>query len=161
MLDLASPLLRRPSVLTEQASPQPASMQVRVVGPDSAGLTPTDLRRLFRGRRLTPARRERLAQSGRVTATCASRVVGVAGYERVDLELRVHEFGVDASTSCQIDQIANALLDALEVACLAGGGRRLVLLPRAAISAQLLRERGFVNIAEGCAGSWYEKTFPS
>jgi hypothetical protein len=136
-------------------------MQVRVVGPDSAGLTPTDLRRLFRGRRLTPARRERLAQSGRVTATSANRVVGVAAYERVDLELRVHEFGVDAVSPCDIEQIANALLDALEVACLAGGGRRLVLLPRAAISAALLHGRGFVNIAEGCAGSWYEKTFPS
>jgi hypothetical protein len=36
-----------------------------------------------------------------------------------------------------------------------------VLLPRAAISPALLRGRGFVTIAEGCAGSWYEKTFPS
>jgi hypothetical protein len=116
---------------------------------------------LFKGRRLTPARRQRLAASGRVTATCGSRVVGVAGYERVDFELRVHELGVDASSQCEADQIATALIDALEVACLAGGGRRLVLLPRAAISTGLLRGRGFVTIAEGCAGSWYEKTFPS
>jgi hypothetical protein len=87
--------------------------------------------------------------------------VGVAGYERVDFELRVHEFGVDGSSPCATEQIATALLDALEVACLAGGGRRLVLLPRAAISTTLLRGRGFVTIAEGCAGSWYEKTFPS
>lgn len=158
---MASRLLTNPLVLTEEAPRQAAPMQVRVVGPDSAGLTPTDLRRLFRGRRLTPARRERLAQSGRVTATCAGRVVGVAAYERVDFELRVHEFGVDAAAPCDVEQIATALLDALEVACLAGGGRRLVLLPRAAISAALLRGRGFVNIAEGCAGSWYEKTFPS
>lgn len=136
-------------------------MQVRVVGPDSAGLSSTDLRRLFRGRRLTPARRERLAQSGRVTAACGSRILGVAAYERVDLELRVHEFGVDATSPCAVDDVARALLEALEVACLAGGGRRLVLLPRAAISTALLRDRGFANIAEGCAGSWYEKTFPS
>jgi hypothetical protein len=88
-------------------------------------------------------------------------MVGVAAYERVDLELRVHEFGVDAASSCAVEQVAGALLDALEVACLAGGGRRLVLLPRAAISAELLRSRGFETIAEGCAGSWYEKTFPS
>ena len=148
-------------MLTEEAAVQTLPMQVRVVGPDSAGLSPTDLRRLFRGRRLTPARRQRLAASGRVTGTCAGRVVGVAGYERVDLELRVHEFGVDASSPCAAEQIATALLDALEVACLAGGGRRLVLLPRAAISPALLRGRGFVTIAEGCAGSWYEKTFPS
>lgn len=148
-------------MLTEQAVSQPLPMQVRVVGPDSAGLTTTDLRRLFRGRRLTPARRQRLAASGRVTANCGTRVVGVAAYERVDNELRVHEFGVDGTSPCAIEQIAAALLDALEIACLAGGGRRLVLLPRAAISASMLRSRGFVTIAEGCAGSWYEKTFPS
>ncbi len=147
-------------MLTEEVARQPIPMQVRVVGPDSAGLTATDLRRLFRGRRLTPARRQRLAASGRVTANCGNRVVGVAAYERVDNELRVHEFGVDASSPCAIEQITAALLDALEVACLAGGGRRLVLLPRAAISTSMLRARGFENIAEGCAGSWYEKTFP-
>ncbi len=136
-------------------------MQVRVVGPETAGLTATDFRRLFRGRRLTPARRERLANSGRVVAVCGSRLVGVAAYERIDGELRVHEFGVDASPVCTLDQIATTLLDALEIACLAGGGRRLVLLPRAAIVTDLLRSRGFVTIAEGCAGSWFEKVFPA
>ncbi len=132
-----------------------------MVGPDAACLAPGDLRRLFRGRRLTPARRERLRNSGRVVAACGSRVVGLAAYERADVELRVHEFGIDATTSCRMDQIATALLEALEVACLAGGGRRLVLLPRAAVAAHLLRARGFVPIAEGCAGSWFEKLFPS
>ncbi|HEY3382004.1 MAG TPA: hypothetical protein VGK32_09570 [Vicinamibacterales bacterium] len=132
-----------------------------MVGPDAACLTPTDLRRLFRGRRLTPARRQRLADSGRVVATYGSRVVGVAAYDRADGELRVHEFGVDGSASCALDQIAATLLDALEIACLAGGGRRLVLLPRAAVAGPLLRSRGYVTIAEGCAGSWFEKTFPA
>jgi hypothetical protein len=139
----------------------PNPVQVRVVGPEAAGLTATDMRRLFRGRRLTPARRERLGNSGRVVAACGSRVVGLAAYERADGELRVHEFGVDEEASCTIDQIATALLDALEIACLAGGGRRLVLLPRAALTAHLLRSRGFVPIAEGSAGSWFEKIFPS
>ena len=60
---------------------------------------------------------------------------------------------------CSVDQIATALLDALEIACLAGGGRRLVLLPRAALAGHLLRGRGFVPIVEGCAGSWFEKVF--
>jgi hypothetical protein len=142
-------------------TPQVSPVQVRVVGPDAACLTPTELRRLFRGRRLTPARRERLRNSGRVVAACGSRVVGLAAYERADGELRVHEFGVDDATPCTLDQIATALLDALEIACLAGGGRRLVLLPRAALAAHLLRSRGFVPIAEGCAGSWFEKIFPS
>src|SRR5512142_1709822 len=117
-------------------------MQVKVLGPDCAPLSAADLRRLFKGRRLTPARRDRLAQSGRVVAMCGSRTVGVAAYDRADGELRVHEFGIDTtSTLCADDQVANALLDALEVTCLAGGGRRLVLLPRAAIAAPLLRRR--------------------
>jgi hypothetical protein len=94
-------------------------------------------------------------------AQCGSRVVGLAAYERVDGELRVHEFGVDENSTCTLDQIATALLDALEIACLAGGGRRLVLLPRAALTSHLLRSRGFVPIAEGCAGSWFEKLFLS
>jgi hypothetical protein len=137
-------------------------MQVRVLGPDCAPLSPADTRRLFRGRRLTPARRDRLSQSGRIVATCGARTVGVAAYDRADGELRVHEFGVDATgTGCAEEQVVNALLDALEAACLAGGGRRLVLLPRAASATAMLRRRGFVTIAEGCAGSWFEKTFPS
>jgi hypothetical protein len=136
-------------------------MQVKVLGPDCAPLSAADLRRLFRGRRLTPARRDRIAQSGRVVATCGNRTVGMAAYDRADGELRVHELAVDITTPCAEDQVINALLDALEVACLAGGGRRLVLLPRAAIAASLLRRRGFVTIAEGCAGSWFEKTFES
>jgi hypothetical protein len=97
-----------------------------------------------------------------VVAAFGSRVVGVAGYERADGEVRVHEFGVDeGAAGCTLDQVATALLDALEVACLAGGGRRLVLLPRAALTGDLLRSRGFQPIAEGCAGSWFEKTFPA
>jgi len=135
-------------------------MQVKVLGPDCAPLSATDLRRLFRGRRLTPARRERLAQSGRVVATCGSRTVGLAAYDRADGEVRVHEFAVDTTSAlCAEEHVVNALLDALEVTCLAGGGRRLVLLPRAAVAVSLLRRRGFVTIAEGCAGSWFEKTF--
>ncbi len=136
-------------------------MQVKVLGPDCAPLSAADLRRLFRGRRLTPARRDRLAQSGRVIATCGNRTVGIAAYDRADGELRVHEFAVDAASPCAEDQVVNALLDALEVACLAGGGRRLVVLPRAVVASALLRRRGFVTIAEGCAGSWFEKTFES
>lgn len=132
-----------------------------MLGPDAACLTSADLRRVFRGRHLTPARRERLRQSGRVVAACGKRVVGVAAYERADAELRVHEFGVDDSAPCRMDEIAAVLLDAIEVACLAGGGRRVVLLPRAAIADHLLRVRGFVPIAEGCAGSWFEKLFPA
>ena len=141
--------------------PPVSSVKVRVLGPDWTGPSANDLRRLFRGRRLTPARRQRLANSGRVVAQCSGRLVGIAAYERVDREIRVHEFGIDQASPASVEEIAGTLLDALEVACLAGGGRRLVLLPRAAIAGNLLRLRGFSTIAQGSAGSWFEKTYPS
>jgi hypothetical protein len=135
-------------------------LQVRVLGPDCAPLSAADIRRLFRGRRLTPARRDRLSLSGRIVAACGSRIVGVVAYDPADGELRVHEFGIDAQQAlCAEEQVVNALFDALEAACLAGGGRRLVVLPRAVVAPNVLRRRGFVTIAEGCAGSWFEKTF--
>ncbi|MBP1634550.1 MAG: hypothetical protein H6Q10_1124 [Acidobacteria bacterium] len=141
--------------------PSVPALQVRVAGPEGCALTPADLRRLFHGRRLTPARRERLAASGRVVAQCGSRIVGVAAFEPLGYEVRVHEFGADAAGPATVDQIATVLLDALEVACLACGARRLVLLPRAAVVPGLLRSRGFATLADGCAGSWFEKAFPS
>ena len=149
--------------LPGQVAPAPSAspVKVRVLGPDWAGPSPNDLRRLFGGRRLTPARRQRLANSGRVVAQCSGRLVGIAAYERVDREIRVHEFGVDQASPAPVEEIASTLLDALEVACLAGGGRRLVLLPRAAIAERLLRLRGFSTIAQDSAGSWFEKTYPS
>ncbi|MBE3071561.1 MAG: hypothetical protein IMZ67_01175 [Acidobacteria bacterium] len=147
----------RPQAPAERTVPP---MRVQVLGPDSADLSPADLRRLFRGRRMTPARRQRLAGSGRVVAACGARVVGLAAYERTADELRVHEFAVDEVPPCQAGQVADALLEALEVACLAGGERRLVLLPRAAVAAPVLRAHGFATIAEECAGSWFMKSFP-
>ena len=153
-----------PGVETDRdqaAHSQPSRVKLRVVGPDAACLSPADLQQLFRGRSLTPARRARILNGGRVLAACGTRVVGLAGYERSDGELRVHEFALDPTAPCPADEIATALLDALEMACLAGGGRRLVLLPRAASASDLLRARGFVPIAEDSAGSWFEKLFAS
>ena len=136
-----------------------APMQFRVLGPDSGGPTPTDVRRLFRGQRMTATRRSRLNQSGRMLAICGTRVVGLAAYERSERELRVTELGLDHDSACGVDQIASGLLDSLELACMASGARRLVLLPRATLADALLRRRGYVSIAAGTAGNWFEKTF--
>jgi len=108
---------------------------------------------------MTSARRSRLGQSGRILAMCGTRVVGLAAYERSERELRVTELGLDHGSACATDEIAGGLLDALELACMASGARRLVLLPRAALANALLRRRGYVSIAEGTAGDWFEKTF--
>jgi len=136
-----------------------APLQFRVLGPDSPGPAPADLRRLFRGQRLSAGRRSRFDQTGRVVALCGHRVVGLAAYERTDRELRVTEVGLDHESGCGLEPIVGGLLDALELACLASGARRLILLPRAATAGDVLARRGYASIAEGAAGSWFQKTF--
>lgn len=108
---------------------------------------------------MTAVRRSRLGQSSRIVAVCGSRAVGLAAYERSERELRVTELGVDQASPCAIEQVASGLLDALELACLAGGARRLVLLPRAAIDGTLLQRRGFASLSAGTGGTWFEKRF--
>ena len=134
-------------------------MQFRMLGPDSGGPKVSDLRRLFRGQRLTTARRSRLGQSGRILAMCGTRVVGLAAYERFDREMRVTELGLDHDSACGIEQIVEGLLDSLELACMAGATRRLILLPRATAADAVLRRRGYTSIADSAHGSWFEKTF--
>jgi len=134
-------------------------MQFRVLGPDSGGPSPTEVRRLFKGQRMTAARRSRLGQSGRILAMAGTRAVGLAAFERSEREMRVTELGVDPDSAGGTDQIVAGLLDALELSCMASGTRRMVLLPRATMATAVLRRRGYVSIGEGSAGSWFEKTF--
>lgn len=135
-------------------------MHFRVLGPDGGGPSLPELRRLFRGQRISATRRSRLEQSGRIVAMCGPKVVGLAVYERADREVRVNEVGMDTDSPCGIDGISNGLLDALELACLASGARRLLLMPRAGLSAAVLARRGYTAIAVGGpAGSWFEKRF--
>jgi hypothetical protein len=136
-----------------------APMHFRVLGPDTGGVSLPDLRRLFRGQRLTLARRSRLDHAGRMIALCGSRVVGLAAYERSDRELRVEEIGIDARSACTPDVIADGLLDALELGCVAGSVRRLVLMPRAGLVGDVLQRRGYTAFTQGAAGTWYEKRF--
>ncbi|MCU0249579.1 MAG: hypothetical protein MUE61_05190 [Vicinamibacterales bacterium] len=136
-----------------------APMHYRVLGPDTGGVSVADLRRLFRGQRLTPARRGRLQQGSRILALCGCRVVGLAAYDRSDRELRVEEVGLDTTSACAPAEIADGLLDALELGCVAGSVRRLVLLPRTDLMDDVLHKRGYAAIARVTAGTWYEKRF--
>ena len=136
-----------------------APMHYRVLGPDTGGVSVADLRRLFRGQRLTRARRSRLEQGSRILALCGRRVVGLAAYDRSDRELRVDEIGIDATSACAPAEIADGLLDALELGCVAGSVRRLVLLPRTNLMDDVLHRRGYTAIARVTAGTWYEKRF--
>ncbi|MEI6667667.1 MAG: hypothetical protein WCP29_05880 [Acidobacteriota bacterium] len=136
-----------------------AVLQFRMFGPDSGGPAQPDLRRLFRGQRMTAARRARLGESGRILAMGGTRVVGLAAYERTEREVRVTELGFDLDSAYGADQIADGLLDALELACMASGARRLVLLPRATVAEALLRRRGYKALSAGISGRWFEKNF--
>ena len=134
-------------------------MQYRVLGPDTGGVSVADLRRLFRGQRLTPARRSRLGRGGRILALCGKRIVGLAAYDRNDREVRVEEVGIDSASACAPEAIAEGLLDALELGCVAGSVRRLVLMPRTNLFDEILQRRGYTAIARVTSGTWYEKRF--
>jgi hypothetical protein len=137
-----------------------APIQVRVVGPDSVELQSVELSRLAPGRPVSRLQREHLEHATRVVARVGDRVVGVAAYERLGNELRVLDLRLDPVPPplCGTD-VVRQLLDALEVAALAGGCRRIVLLPAAVIAATSLERLGYRIIAEGCAGGWLEKDF--
>jgi hypothetical protein len=85
--------------------------------------------------------------------------VGLAAYDRSDRELRVQEVGIDTSSDCAPTQIADGLLDALELGCVAGSVRRLVLPPRTGVFDEVLQRRGYTAIAQVSTGTWYEKRF--
>jgi len=137
----------------ESASPR---LEVRVVGPDAEPLADADLRRLFPGGGLTQARLDRLRGWPRVTVLDGSQVVGVATCQKTETELRVPEIGMDVDPDLSSHEVLHALLDAIELAGLAGGCRRVVLMPPRGL-AWLPARRGYVAITERCAGGWLEK----
>jgi hypothetical protein len=143
-------------VLDEEVS---AALAVRIVGPESPAIGPADLRRLFAGRTLSRVRRERLATARRVVVLQGQRVIGLAAFDRWDDELRVCELAVEPTICFGAHDILRQLLDALELACLAGGARRVILLPAAVVAATTLERLGYEPVAEGCAGGWLEKRF--
>lgn len=134
-------------------------LTVRVVGPESPAIGPADLRRLFSGRGLSRARRERLATARRVVVLHGPRVIGLAAFDRCDDELRVCELAVEPTICFSVQDILRQLLDAVELACLAGGAKRVVLLPAAVVAATTLERLGYETVIEGCAGGWLEKRF--
>jgi hypothetical protein len=144
--------------------PTPAptvALDLRVEGPEIHGLTDGDIRRLFPGR-TTGDRLNRLRNWPRIVVRVEHVPVGVATYTQTPLETHVPEFAVDIPASLEGDygslrsQVSNALLDAIEIASLAGGCRRIVVIPAGRIGD--FTRRGYVSVSEGCGGSWMEKT---
>jgi len=134
------------------------AFRVQVRGADAAPVPPADLARLFPRLRPFSPRFDRLAQSARIEVTREDELVGLAIYLRAEDELRVPELAVNPGPGNGRREVLNTLFDALEVACLAGGHRRLIVTPPPAALAMLQR-RGYELIREGCAGTWLEKRF--
>jgi hypothetical protein len=143
--------------------PETAALDVRVDARDSSPLSDSDLRRLFPGSTLTDIRLDRLREWPRVLVRFGECLVGVATYQKTERDLRVPDLGVQPPDAvipcgaCPSRDVLNALLDGLELACLAAGCRRIVISPPA-VSITLLERRGYVRINERCAGGWIEKT---
>ncbi len=133
------------------------TLDVRIVGPESPRLSRADLARLFPRVRPDSRQGERLARAPRVEVRAGPSVVGVAVYQRTDAELRVPALGLVPAPGVQADAVLHLLLDTLEAMCLAGGGRRVVVIPPRG-SHTAFRRRGYDLVSEGCAGAWREKT---
>jgi hypothetical protein len=133
-----------------------APLEVSVLGPHCEPVSDADIRRLFAGSALTQQRLDRLREWPRMLVACDETLVAAATCQRVDDELLVPDLAVCVEHGCSEHAVINALLDALENACLAGGSRRIVLSPPRA-SLAFLERRGYRTIKASCAGCWIEK----
>ena len=136
-----------------------APLAVRVFGPETP-ISSTPLAEVLGAQDLSRARRERLERCPKIVILGGERPLGYVAYERVGDDFRVHEFGCIAGADCSLQRASELLLDTIELAALAGGGRRVVLTPKAPAPTSVLTDRGYSIIQEGCAGSWFQKTLP-
>ena len=140
---------------------QRADLDVFVEGPDVRGLADADARRLFPGT-LTSVRLNRLRNWPRVVARVDDTLAGVATYTQTPFEMQIPDFAISIPSALGTDRyglanrVLDALFDAIEVASLAGGCHRVVVIPSAGTAD--LERRGYVVVREGCAGAWMEKS---
>lgn len=143
--------------------PAPAVLDLRIEGPEVRGLSDADIRRLF-PERVTGERLNRLRNWRRLVVRIDDRTVGVATYTQTPLETHVPDFAVaipasmDARYRGVAAKVLDSLLGAIEIASLAAGCHRVVLIPQGG-GAEMER-RGYKCIHERCGGSWMEKSLP-
>ena len=139
-----------------------AVLDVMVEGPEGKRLPDADLRRLFPGSALTGVRLNRLCNWPRLVVRLDDVPVALATYTQHDGETQIPDCALDVPARANADgtlrrRALDALIDAIQLASLAGACRRIVLIPPPdAVS--MLERRGFTAINEGCAGAWMEKS---
>jgi hypothetical protein len=139
------------------------ALDVMVEGPEARHLSDVDLRRLFPGSTLTGVRLNRLRNWPRFVVRLDDVLLGVATYTQLDGETHIPEVAVDVPARLKklnpaIDRrVLYALLDAIELASVAGACRRIVVIPPREAAA-VLERHGYTGYREGCAGAWMEKS---
>jgi hypothetical protein len=131
------------NVASVESHPAAAGLRLRIVEPGASSPTDADLRRLFRRRGLTRRRRARLLALPRILATHGERVVGLIAYDRTGDDLRVHELACAPDLDFSGRAVISQLLEWLELAAVAGGARRVLILPWAVPAGTTLDRAGY------------------
>jgi hypothetical protein len=138
-------------------------LDVTIEGPDCPRLSDADLRRLFPGSTLTGVRLNRLRNWPRLVVRHENVPIALATYTQIDGETQIPDFAIDLPARLKSGdgtlrrRALYALLDAIELASIAGACRRIVLIPTTDAIA-VLERRGYAAVNEGCAGAWLEKS---
>jgi hypothetical protein len=146
---------------TDYPSSKRAELDLVVEGPEVRGLADADARRLFPGT-LTGARLNRLRHWPRLVVRVDDTLAAAATYTQTPFEMQIPDFGISIPSALGTGRpglakrVLDTLFDAIEVASLAGGCHRVVVIPSAGIAD--LERRGYVVVREGCAGAWMEKS---
>ncbi|MBP1607664.1 MAG: hypothetical protein H6Q08_3038 [Acidobacteria bacterium] len=118
-------------------------LRLRIVEPEAAVPSDADLTRLFRRRGITRRRRARLRALPKILATHGNQVLGLAAYDLGQDDLRVHELACAPDSSFSGGAVMGQLLEWLELAAVAGGARRVVILPWAVPAGMTLDWAGY------------------
>lgn len=127
---------------------------VRVLAPDTMHLTPREMTALGLPRRLGARRSALLDRCRHMVAMSGDRAVGFAAFGLTGTgDLLVHEL----SAAKHAQPVVSALVTALELACLAAGGTRLLISSSVATPQAMLSAQGY---APAVWSGWYEKQVP-
>lgn len=149
-------------VAYRSTSPLPAALDVTIEGADGQRLAEGDVRRLFPGSVLTGVRLNRLHNWPRLVVRVGGAPVAVATYTQIDGGTQIPDFALDvprrlATADATLRRRAvYALVNAIEMAALAGACHRVLIIPPREI-VSMLERRGYVVVSEGCGGAWMER----